>query len=1089
MAKNSLKVTALVGIACWVISCGKKQEPLFELLENESIGMSFSNDLGFTNDFNVYKYRNYYNGGGVSIGDINNDGLADVYLTANQLPNKLFLNLGNFQFKDITIPAGVAGEKAWATGVTMVDINADGFLDIYVCNSGDVKGDNKQSELFINNGDLTFTEKAAAYGLADPGYSTHATFFDYDKDGDLDAYLLNNSYQAIGSFDLRRNERPKRDQLGGDKLMENQNGVFVDVSEKAGIYGSVIGFGLGVSVGDVNNDGWEDIFVSNDFFERDYLYLNQQDGTFKETLTEQMRSISGASMGADMADLNNDGFNDIFVTEMLPSDYQRLKTVTTFEDWNKYQYNVKNGYHHQFTRNMLHLNNGNDSFSEIGRWANIEASDWSWGALFFDMDNDGYKDLFIANGIYQDLTNQDYLQYVASEEVIKSIVSNNQVDYKRLIDIIPSNKVPNHAYKNNGELGFDSYDNSGLILPSFSNGSAYGDLDNDGDLDLIVNNVNMPLFVFKNKAEKTGNNYLKVSLKGPTDNPNALGAKIKVSTSFGELFQEVQPVRGFQSSMEVISTIGVGKDSLVDITVTWPSGKMSVRENINVNTQLVFEYANAKVTQEEPKIDQPIFSATDQTVAVHKENNFVDFHRERLTYHMLSTQGPKIAFADFDQDGKNEMVFPGAKGYPTQILVATEQGWITDQRNEALFEQIKDVEHTNSAIFDVDQDNDLDLVILSGSIETSIYSTSLYDLVLINQGDGTFVKSPQNLPNDKMKTNTQAIAYADIDQDGDQDLFLGERSNVGNYGLPGSGFILINDGKGNFNDQTRTLAPALNGIGMITSAVFYDFDQDKDADLLITGEFMGLHFFENSGGKFSPMAHPLTAEKGWWNTIHLVDLDQDGQKDLVVGNHGTNSRFKANKENPIKLYFNDFDGNGRGEGVLTSTQRDGKEYPFALRHNLIDQMKSLKKKFPNFESFKLADITQIFDPLALKEALVLEANQLNTRAFRNTGNFTFEPIELPKQVQFSPVYAINHGDFDGDGDIDLLMGGNLYKTKPEVGSYDASYGIYLEQTPMGLKFHSDGKGFNVKGEIRSIEINENTIWVGRNNDTISAFRF
>jgi len=1089
MAKNSLKVTALVGIACWVISCGKKQEPLFELLENESIGMSFSNDLGFTNDFNVYKYRNYYNGGGVSIGDINNDGLADVYLTANQLPNKLFLNLGNFQFKDITIPAGVAGEKAWATGVTMVDINADGFLDIYVCNSGDVKGDNKQSELFINNGDLTFTEKAAAYGLADPGYSTHATFFDYDKDGDLDAYLLNNSYQAIGSFDLRRNERPKRDQLGGDKLMENQNGVFVDVSEKAGIYGSVIGFGLGVSVGDVNNDGWEDIFVSNDFFERDYLYLNQQDGTFKETLTEQMRSISGASMGADMADLNNDGFNDIFVTEMLPSDYQRLKTVTTFEDWNKYQYNVKNGYHHQFTRNMLHLNNGNDSFSEIGRWANIEASDWSWGALFFDMDNDGYKDLFIANGIYQDLTNQDYLQYVASEEVIKSIVSNNQVDYKRLIDIIPSNKVPNHAYKNNGELGFDSYDNSGLILPSFSNGSAYGDLDNDGDLDLIINNVNMPLFVFKNKAEKTGNNYLKVSLKGPTDNPNALGAKIKVSTSFGELFQEVQPVRGFQSSMEVISTIGVGKDSLVDITVTWPSGKMSVRENINVNTQLVFEYANAKVTQEEPKIDQPIFSATDQTVAVHKENNFVDFHRERLTYHMLSTQGPKIAFADFDQDGKNEMVFPGAKGYPTQILVATEQGWITDQRNEALFEQIKDVEHTNSAIFDVDQDNDLDLVILSGSIETSIYSTSLYDLVLINQGDGTFVKSPQNLPNDKMKTNTQAVAYADIDQDGDQDLFLGERSNVGNYGLPGSGFILINDGKGNFNDQTRTLAPALNGIGMITSAVFYDFDQDKDADLLITGEFMGLHFFENSGGKFSPMAHPLTAEKGWWNTIHLVDLDQDGQKDLVVGNHGTNSRFKANKENPIKLYFNDFDGNGRGEGVLTSTQRDGKEYPFALRHNLIDQMKSLKKKFPNFESFKSADITQIFDPLALKEALVLEANQLNTRAFRNTGNFTFEPIELPKQVQFSPVYAINHGDFDGDGDIDLLMGGNLYKTKPEVGSYDASYGIYLEQTPMGLKFHSDGKGFNVKGEIRSIEINENTIWVGRNNDTISAFRF
>ena len=527
----------------FLISC-QNNDNLFELKVNRKLGISFSNNLGFDNDFNVYKYRNFYNGGGVSLGDINNDGLIDLYLTSNQNKNKLYLNKGNFTFEDITDSANVGGTKAWSTGVTMVDINSDGLLDIYVCNSGDIKGDNKQNELFVNNGDLTFTESASNYNLDDKGYSTHSSFFDYDKDGDLDVYILNNSYQAIGSFNLTKNERPKRDLLGGDKLMENVDGVFKDVSEKSNIFGSVIGFGLGVTVGDTNGDGWEDIFVSNDFFERDYLYINNKDGTFTEDLTNQMKSISGASMGADLADIDNDGFNDIFVTEMLPSKYERLKSVTTFEDWNKYQYVVKNGYYHQFTRNVLHLNNGNQTFSEIGRFAGVEASDWSWGALFFDMENDGYKDLFIANGIFKDLTDQDYLQYISNDEVVKSIVMNNEVDYKRLIEIIPSEKVPNHAYKNLNGINFSSYTNSGLDLPSFSNGSAYGDLDNDGDLDLIVNNVNMPLFVFENKNKST-NNYIKFELKGLYNNVNAIGTKIIVKTKNGIQIQEVQPARGF----------------------------------------------------------------------------------------------------------------------------------------------------------------------------------------------------------------------------------------------------------------------------------------------------------------------------------------------------------------------------------------------------------------------------------------------------------------------------------------------------------------------------------------------------------------
>ena len=510
--RSIIKFLLLSGF--FLTACTFSPNTQFQLLNNAEIGIDFSNDLEYSDAFNVYKYRNYYNGGGVALGDVNNDGWVDIYFTANQKENKLFLNQGDFTFKDVTEMAGVGGERAWSTGVSMADVNADGWLDIYVCNSGDIEGDNKQNELFINQGDGTFVEMAASYNLADKGFSTHATFFDYDKDGDLDVYLLNNSYQAIGSFDLRRNERPKRDALGGDKLMQNVDGKFVDVSQEAGIYGSVIGFGLGVTVGDINKDGWDDLFISNDFFERDYLYLNQQDGTFSEELTSQMRSISGASMGADLADLDNDGYSDLFVTEMLPSDYNRLKTVTTFEDWNKYQYNVKNGYGHQFTRNMLHRNNTNGTFSELGRLAGVEASDWSWGALFFDMNNDGLRDLYIANGIYQDLTDQDYLQYISNEEVIQSIVTNNKVDYKRLIDIIPSEKVPNHSYLNKGNFNFSFFKESGLNQVSFSNGAAYGDLDNDGDLDLVVNNVNMPAFVYENRHESADKGFIKIHLKG-----------------------------------------------------------------------------------------------------------------------------------------------------------------------------------------------------------------------------------------------------------------------------------------------------------------------------------------------------------------------------------------------------------------------------------------------------------------------------------------------------------------------------------------------------------------------------------------------
>ena len=1083
----------------YLVSCkdGEEVKPSpFTLLDNKSIGIDFINQLEYNREFNVYKYRNYYNGGGVALGDVNNDGMVDIYFTANLKLNQLYLNKGNNSFKNVTDAAGVGGTRSWSTGVTMVDINSDGFLDIYVCNSGDIKGDNKENELFINNGDGTFIEKAEEFGLNDGGFSTHASFFDFDKDGDLDVYLLNNSYQAIGSFNLRKDERPNRDEKGGDKLLRNDNGKFVDISEEAGIYGSVIGFGLGITVGDVNNDFWEDIYVSNDFFERDYLYLNNQDGTFTEVLTDQMTSISGASMGADMADIDNDGNADIFVTEMLPSDPERLKSVTTFEDWNKYQYNLKNGYHHQFTRNTLQYNNGDGTFSELGRFAGVEASDWSWGALFFDMDNDGLKDLFVANGIYQDLTDQDYLRYVSNEKVMQSIIRDDGVNYKELIDIIPSNPIPNHFYRNLGNLQFERQHNQDVDITSFSNGAAYGDLDNDGDLDLVVNNVNMPPFIYQNNSnskDQVGtNNYLSIELLGDSKNRNGIGSYIKITNEDGiEIHTQVQPARGFQSSMDTRLVIGIGKSEKVDVEVLWPDLSMSSLKDQKVNQLLKIEKGNgARNVDLEKDQNNEIFTSIDLINHRHVENAYSDFNRERLIYTMKSNLLPKLSIGDLNGDDDEDIVVTGSKGAETIVFIKT---------SDEQFEQIslndpfsKDQEHSDVHLFDADGDSDLDIYLASGGVDVSPFSPSLFDQLWINEGQGGFVASKQKLPNEKDNISTSVVISDDVDSDGDLDLFVGERVKIGKYGAACSGYILMNNGQGEFTDVTTQLAPDLIGVGMINDATFSDIDGEEGKELIVVGEFMNVHIFKWRNGRFINQNNTLLSEQsGWHNKVHVVDLNNDGLKDILIGNHGLNSRFKASKESPIKIYYNDYDQNAFPEGILTSTGKDGKDYPFALRHNLIDQLKYLKKRFPDYSTYKNADMTTIFTPEELENAQVSSVNNLETKLFMNKGQMVFEEAMLPKEAQYSPVYAITSGDYDHDGDLDIILAGNQFNVLPEAGIYDASYGVYLENDGTeNFKYRlASNIGLDLKGQVRDLVTHGNELFITRNNDTVLTYKF
>jgi enediyne biosynthesis protein E4 len=1107
---NILKFSRLIGFLYVILSissCNSEHsnnsnKPLFSLLDKKQTHINFENKLEYTEEFNTYTYRNFYNGAGVGIGDFNNDGLPDIYFCGNQVGNKLYINKGNFVFEDITEHAGVACSGAWSTGVSIVDINGDGWPDIYVCKSGKPGGPHRKNELFINNGDLTFTERAAEYGLDEMGLSNHAAFFDYDHDGDLDCYLLNNSFQSVTEFDIKPGERNIRDTLGSNKLFRNDNGHFVDVSKEAGIYGSKIGFGLGVSIGDVNRDGWPDIYISNDFFERDYLYINNKNGTFTESLEDQLRETSLGAMGSDMADINNDAYPEIFVTEMTPEGNARRKTKAMFESWERYQSKASNGFYHQFARNTLQLNNQNGSFSEIGRYSGVSSTDWSWGALIMDLDNDGWKDIFVANGIYKDLLDRDYLNFYSDPSVVRSLIKTQKKAILSMIDMMPSVKVPNYAFHNNKDLTFTNLSPEwGLNTPSFSNGAVYADLDNDGDLDLIVNNVNMPPFIYRNESiGKPGTNFLNISLEGSGKNTGAIGAEVTLYSDNDKKYQEIMPIHGFESTVDSRLTFGLGSTPIVDsIVVNWPDDKCSILRNVPVNQFLKLDEKDAVVRKFSfpAKKNSPILQKDEFIPGLdfrHKENDFNDFDRDKLLFQMVSNEGPHIAVGDVNGDKLDDIFICGAKDSSGALYIQDHNGHFR-KTNEVLFESDKISEDTDCAFFDCDGDGDLDLYVASGGNEFPSSSSALADRLYLNDGKGHFVKSPQILPAGKYES-TSCVKPADFNKDGKTDLFVGIRLRPFEYGLAANGYLLQNDNHGNFVNVTSKIAPGLTGIGMITDMSWADIDGDGDLDMVIVGDWMPVKIFINDNGIFTDKSasYGLANTEGWWHTIIAKDLNGDGKVDFVLGNQGLNTFFKASEKKPLTMYVNDFDLNGSIEQVICAYNGD-KSYPIAMMDDLVKQIPSLSEKFKKFNDYKDVTIENMFPPDVIARSVLLKTFGMQSCIMMNMGQGSFNLIPLPTEAQFSPIYAIIADDFNHDGKCDILVGGNQYRAKPETGINDASYGLLLKGNNDGtLKpVPSMESGIFTKGEIRdlkNITINgKRYIAVARNNDNLQFYKY
>ncbi len=1104
--RETLHITVIL-ISGFALSCQRGSDTstadtLFKLLNADVTGITFANNVEYTEEFNTYTYRNFYNGAGVGLGDFNNDGLTDIYFCSNQSGNKLYLNRGGFKFDDITEKAGVGCHGSWSTGVTIADINGDGWSDIYVCKSGKPGGPERSNELFINNGDLTFTDKATDSGLDNFGLSNHASFFDYDRDGDLDCYLLNNSFKSVTGFDMTPRLRERPDSLGGNKLFRNDDGHFVDVTIESGIYSSKIGFGLGVNVSDINRDGWPDIYISNDFFERDYLYINDHDGTFTESLEDCMTEISQGAMGADIADLNNDTWPEIYATEMTAEDNGRKKTKVLFDTWETYRKKETSGYFHQFTRNVLQLNNKNGSFSEIGRYSGVAETDWSWGALIMDFDNDGWKDIFVANGIYKDLLDRDFLNIYSDPSIMRSMIKTEESAILRLIEMIPSVKIPNYAFHNNSDLTFTNLSGKwGLNTPSFSNGAAYGDLDNDGDLDLVVNNVNMPSFVYRNESvEKQTGNFLIVKLNGSGKNTLAIGANVTLYNDGLTIYQELVPARGFQSSVDCRLHFGLGQSQSVDsLVVMWPDGKHSVLYDVKANQFLTVEEDSINTSMEKhmPPPAQTVFKRLNEISGLsfkHEENDFSDFDRDGLLFNMLSCEGPRMAVGDVNNDGLDDIFICGPKDSPGALFVQNRYRSFT-RKNQVVFEADRVSEDTDCTFFDADNDGDNDLYVTSGGNEFPSSSSALADRLYLNDGKGNFSKSSQILPV-VAYISTSCVEPCDFDKDGDTDLFVGARLQPFAYGLPADGYLLENDGKGYFKDVSVDKAPALKGLGMVTDMLWADIDNDGDKDMVIAGDWMPVKILVNTGGRFTDESekYGMKDTEGWWHRIEAADLNGDGFVDFVLGNHGLNSFFKASAGRPVMMYVNDFDLNGTVEQIIC-TYNGGKAYPLAGKDEIVKQIPSLVTKYPKFADYMNQTVEDIFPEEVLNRSLLLNARMMQNSILLNSGHGSFEIVPLTAEAQYYPVWSVVVDDFNKDGKKDILIGGNQSKAKPRTGIYEAGFGLLLtsDSAATWKPVSPVSSGFFTRGDIRDMKIvrigNESVVIVARNNENLHFYKY
>jgi hypothetical protein len=1027
-----------VALLLLFISCSKP-DILFSRLPSEKTHIDFANNLEKKNGFDILHYIYYYNGGGVAVGDINNDGLPDIYFTANSRHhNKLYVNKGNFEFEDITAAAGVEGASDWCTGVTMADINGDGLLDIYVCAVANMHGLKGKNELFINNGDGTFIESAAEYGLNFSGFSTQAVFFDYDHDGDLDCYLLNQSEhpnQNITDTSARR----KFDPYAGDRLYRNDRvngkGKFTDVSAQAGIYQSSLGYGLGIAVADFNNDGWDDIYVGNDFHENDYYYLNKGDGTFIESGADHFRHYSRYSMGNDAADFNNDGQPDIITVDMLPADEKTLKTYGNGEHLDTYKQKItNNGYQNQYSKNCLQRNNGDGvSFSDIGLASGVSATDWSWSPLFADFDNDGNKDLFVSSGIVKRPLDLDFIMFFSNITSRKAFSSPDS--YEELLDKMPDGASHPFLFKGNGEMDFKdvSGDWGTATMKGYYNGAAYADLDNDGNLDMVVNCLNAPALILKNNAPRK--NYLAIAFKGDGMNRTGIGAKAYLYAGGKIQYQQLMLTRGFMSSSEPKLHFGLDSVATIDsVLIVWPDQKYQLLKDVPVNKQLIVKQIEARshFNYEEffPRKKKVFEDITSQANVgwKHKENDFTEFNSQYLIPHLESTRGPKLAVADINKDGLDDIFVCGAKGQAGCLLLQTKEGKFI-RSDTAVFEKNKLSEGVDAVFVDVNKDGYADLYVVSGGNEYKDGNPFLADHLYLNDGKGHFSESRNGLP--LMLTNKSCVAIADINKDGSPDIFIGGLTDAEKYGFSApASYLLLNDGKGNFK-LADTSVFSFKEPGVVTSAAFSDLNGDGWMDLVVAGEWMGIKICINHQGKLKTTE--IANSTGLWQCIYATDINGDGFTDILAGNWGHNSKLRTGENAPLKLYIKDFDGNGSVEHVVTHTI-SGKEYPFLGKDQLEQALPMIKARHLSYSEVAGKTVQYMFTDL-LEGCSERSAETLSSSCFINDGKGNFKRIDLPEELQLAPIFAFT--SFSVNNIKNYLAAGNFYGVLPYEGRYDA----------------------------------------------------